>query len=553
MRIFKIQNLLILFLLLSSCSTLQHNSPQLRIPASSSSNETCIEILKALTNKDISHLVANQLRDEFPEYQKEVVLDLYDINKYGYWKFRSKKIDSINSKLNKKEKRGAQFSDTSQARALINDGLGARFILEDASLIAREDIIDTIEKAVISNELDLIEIRNFRMKSGHAYFSDEQILRLQDASEKNGISIVVKTGKDAITPIGYYTSTHLRVRTSLGTISEIQIRGEQINQFSEIAHIFYDIIQGKSIPPMLAADTSVLATYKLIIELTPKQQELYKQYIQDASKYFRGLEEGANSQRGPPPLPRGLKSKKQLAVLSIWKRIGKYFDNGSTSRSLINYDEKNEIFDAIQTISNNHSVEDARDVIGNVFRGKRYRIPLKEVEDQLAETKVKMDGLRYFEIIPWKEGDRHREKRKTIRAGLKWAGKIDIPKYKKNQKIWETELKIGEIHFMQAKASNSSGEFTVISNARALKDGTLLAKDLPPLEVWKDESGKIWSMDHRRLAAYELSGNVEIVPVKFVSEEEVISDTFKYSTLSDGKSIIMEIKDTPLAYIVKKK
>ncbi len=106
---------------------------------------------------------------------------------------------------------------------------------------------------------------------------------------------------------------------------------------------------------------------------------------------------------------------------------------------------------------------------------------------------------------------------------------------------------------MQDSADHDSGAYTVAGNAQALKKGTLKVTDLPPLTVWKDETGKIWSLDHRRLAAFELSGVVKEVPVKFVSKEEVLGDHYKFSNADGGRSIIIQLDDNVLAYVIAKK
>ncbi len=62
---------------------------------------------------------------------------------------------------------------------------------------------------------------------------------------------------------------------------------------------------------------------------------------------------------------------------------------------------------------------------------------------------------------------------------------------------------------MQGNASNITGKYIVLCNARGLKSGTLNPE---VLNVWKDVDGKIWILDYRRLAAFRLSG-LEEAPI----------------------------------------
>ncbi|WP_210501247.1 RHS repeat-associated core domain-containing protein, partial [Pantoea ananatis] len=96
-----------------------------------------------------------------------------------------------------------------------------------------------------------------------------------------------------------------------------------------------------------------------------------------------------------------------------------------------------------------------------------------------------------------------------------------------------------DIHFMQSSIKNQTGEHTVLNNAAALKNGTLKPTDLPAIKIWQDSSGKLWTLDHRRLAAFKLSGLKEI-PVQWATEKEIAGQMWKMTTKTDGKSIILK-------------
>lgn len=47
---------------------------------------------------------------------------------------------------------------------------------------------------------------------------------------------------------------------------------------------------------------------------------------------------------------------------------------------------------------------------------------------------------------------------------------------------------------MQSSIKNKTGEYTVTGYANALKSGTLSPTDLKRINVWKDDSMKIWTL-----------------------------------------------------------
>ncbi|OWF85734.1 hypothetical protein B4914_16750 [Yersinia entomophaga] len=100
------------------------------------------------------------------------------------------------------------------------------------------------------------------------------------------------------------------------------------------------------------------------------------------------------------------------------------------------------------------------------------------------------------------------------------AGGMNLYAYVKNPLTWIDPLGLAgcnlnpkDIHYMQSSIKNQTGAHTVLDNAAALANGTLKAADLPAIKVWRDATGKIWTLDHRRLAAFKIAG-LESVPVQ---------------------------------------
>ena len=101
-------------------------------------------------------------------------------------------------------------------------------------------------------------------------------------------------------------------------------------------------------------------------------------------------------------------------------------------------------------------------------------------------------------------------------------------------------VKTKEIHFMQDSIKNKTGNHTVLQNAKDLKNGKLKVTDFEPIRVWKDENNKIWSLDHRRLAAFKMAG-IEEIPVKWASKSTVAKEMWKMTTKTNGESIILKV------------
>lgn len=97
-----------------------------------------------------------------------------------------------------------------------------------------------------------------------------------------------------------------------------------------------------------------------------------------------------------------------------------------------------------------------------------------------------------------------------------------------------------KVHFMQSSAKNVTGDYTVLGNAKALQQGTLDPSILRT-KIWKDETGKLWTLDHRRLAAFKLAR--KCMPYQMASKDEVDQQMWKMSTRNGGKSIRLKMED----------
>lgn len=97
-----------------------------------------------------------------------------------------------------------------------------------------------------------------------------------------------------------------------------------------------------------------------------------------------------------------------------------------------------------------------------------------------------------------------------------------------------------DVNFMQSSIKNQTGEHTVLGNAEALKNGTLQATDLPEIRIWKDVDGKLWTLDHRRLAAFRIA-ELDSVPFRWATDEEIAGQMWKMTTKTNGTSIKLKL------------
>lgn len=97
-----------------------------------------------------------------------------------------------------------------------------------------------------------------------------------------------------------------------------------------------------------------------------------------------------------------------------------------------------------------------------------------------------------------------------------------------------------DVNFMQCSIKNQTGEYTVLGNAEALKNGTLQATDLPEIRIWQDADGKLWTLDHRRLAAFRIA-ELDSVPFRWATDEEIAGQMWKMTTKTNGTSIKLKL------------
>lgn len=186
-----------------------------------------------------------------------------------------------------------------------------------------------------------------------------------------------------------------------------------------------------------------------------------------------------------------------------------------------------------------------------------YTLDLKTFEDYLSvwlkeepdTLEGRLTGLLFEDIIEGSQDEMEDLLYNYLELPLPRAVRLNAREKTKT-------LPIEEIHFMQRscnyRSSSEKGRHLVLSNARALREGKLKVEQLPVIQVWKDETGKIWTINHRRLLAMLMSGVVRKVPVVWAEPEEVhvASNENKYYPLNDGRSTYLVMPREGLAVLV---
>lgn len=105
---------------------------------------------------------------------------------------------------------------------------------------------------------------------------------------------------------------------------------------------------------------------------------------------------------------------------------------------------------------------------------------------------------------------------------------------------------LSQIHFMQLRAGavTTDLDHSVYQNALDLASGVLRVDQFPPVAVWQDQLGRVWTTDHRRIISLLLAGTNVDVPVRWLSPREVWPVARQMSTLDMGNTIVVEHIDS---------
>jgi len=120
-----------------------------------------------------------------------------------------------------------------------------------------------------------------------------------------------------------------------------------------------------------------------------------------------------------------------------------------------------------------------------------------------------------------------------------WVDPLGLTPKGPNCPCPEGTIDSSKIHFMQSNAKNTTGEYTVLGNAQGLQDGSL-RPDVLKVRVWKDEAGKVWTLDHRRLAAFKLAKQ-RCIPADMLDNPDPKEIARKMTTKNGGTSMQLKL------------
>jgi len=96
-------------------------------------------------------------------------------------------------------------------------------------------------------------------------------------------------------------------------------------------------------------------------------------------------------------------------------------------------------------------------------------------------------------------------------------------------------MEVKTIRFMQSSISNPTGDYFVLENAYRLYKGEKLPTS--NIKVWyntTEDAKGLWTVDHRRLAAYKIAGR-ENIKIEYIHPDELmVKNTFKMTTKTQG-------------------
>lgn len=276
--------------------------------------------------KDIPNLAGKlqgEYKDAFADARAQM-LELFPEAEFGAQSARPKGASSVEAKLAKAHLKGvdnggAGVTDAAKARAAIDDAIGTRVTLKDASPRAVDALVDRLVGAIERGELEVSKINNYRSKNdGLPYATEAQVARIREAMARRGRGEVEVASGDRVLKESGYTSLQMGVRYANGATGELQVRGRQVDVLAEIEHINYDLKTGKGLNPSLQNVPGLAAVAETIRDFTPEQHGQFNDYIAASYRRARLVEQGGEAAGGPEVrLPASLAAHPELAIDAI--------------------------------------------------------------------------------------------------------------------------------------------------------------------------------------------------------------------------------------------
>lgn len=184
-----------------------------------------------------------------------------------------------------------RWINSKEVKSHMTDIVGARIILTNSSIENVNKVIDRITKAEQNNDLQIIEIENYRpepeidedgnITHSYDYSSPNALRKLKAEIDKKGTMI---SKRDEDIPSGYM-AIHLLTKLPNGFTGEIQIMGKDIAELKEIEDLCYKIKSGKSVDKKFANVEKILQPLKNNEDTILRRE--FNNYTRNAYKYQR--------------------------------------------------------------------------------------------------------------------------------------------------------------------------------------------------------------------------------------------------------------------------
>ena len=275
--------------------------------------ENKANIQKWLEQKEELKNIAKKLEQEGKELANDAKQEITDVIGIEP-QCRSKSFESIYDKISKEVLKGKEINDISQAKKVVRDLIGTRFILDDVSPEAIQKIVDKICKGIENGKIKPYRISNYA-KDSRRYLSDAQFEQIQKAAARKGIEIP-RIEADQISATGYVSAQFNNIYSN-GAAGEIQIRGKLMHKYAETEHIVYDMRMGKNLGKNIPELEKFLEPVEDAVLMLKRNglDKVYDKYIHDCYKYIRKYEEGKI--KGAFRLPRLPKKLKDYQILKF--------------------------------------------------------------------------------------------------------------------------------------------------------------------------------------------------------------------------------------------
>ena len=246
--------------------------------------------LKGLSTDDAADIINNFLKDspyDYNDYLRFLNNEQIDLTMREYFKKENKNILNILKEKQTNEAFTALLDAIDNKRLNITelnnygDEFSSYFTEKQINQIA-----DTYYNRYNKTLTVVTDISNIDAKGAKITLDDEgnTILEFEN--------LIVKE-KNAIKKSGY-ASSQMNTVYDFGKgekgLSELQIRGAQLNEFADAEHVPYDIRSGK----IVRSDKKYSSVYEVIKSMSKKSFKQYNEYLTSVYHYYRLKELGIN-------------------------------------------------------------------------------------------------------------------------------------------------------------------------------------------------------------------------------------------------------------------